>query len=236
MENQNATNDKKQLENMMHENEIFICTSINNETTNKMTAKLIEYVNKLKPVKPDIVKKYSTKIISPYDEWPEEQPVLEVHLQTPGGVISVAHSILTLLNMARAKGAIIKTINLSEASSAGSFIAVSGTKGYRYMSQTAMNAIHFGTRPSVATRDGELGRYKHQLDATTNILKNIYLQNTKLTQKEINKYYTYEGTGFLNAKQCLEKGICDYVITTDGQYVNNPALLQDITKLKGLSR
>lgn len=233
---ENATNDKKTLENMMHENTLFICTSIDEDTTNKMTAKLIEWVNKLKATNPEILAKNTATIISPYEIWPEDQPVLEVYLQTPGGSISVAQSILSLLKMARAKGAIIKTINLSNASSCGSLLAVSGTRGYRYMAEDAYNLIHYGSRGGSTERDGESKYLQQRMDRFTNMLKNIYLENTKLTLKEINKYFTCEGSGRLYAKTCLEKLVCDWVITNDGQYTNNPKLLKDIKNLKDLSR
>ena len=236
MENQNRQNDTKTQENMMQDNMIFMCTEITEETTNKMTAKLIEWVNKLKPAKAEILAKNTATIISPYNEWPENQPVLEVYLQTPGGVISVAKSIMSLFKMARAKGAIIKTINLSQAASCGSLLAVSGTKGYRYMAEDAYNLIHYGSRGGSSTRDGEAERVLQKNNEITNSLKKIYLDNTQLSLKEINKYFTFEDTGRLNAKACLEKGICDFVITSDGQYINNPKLIQSIKNLKDLSR
>ena len=236
MENQNRQNDTKTQENMMQDNMIFMCTEITEETTNKMTAKLIEWVNKLKPAKAEILAKNTATIISPYNEWPENQPVLEVYLQTPGGMISVAKSIMSLFKMARAKGTIIKTINLSAAASCGSLLAVSGTKGYRYMAEDAYNLIHYGSRGGSSTRDGEAERVLQKNNEITNSLKKIYLDNTQLSLKEINKYFTFEDTGRLNAKACLEKGICDFVITSDGQYINNPKLIQSIKNLKDLSR
>ena len=236
MENQKTSNDTKAQENMMQGNMIFMCTSINEETTNKMTAKLIEWVNKLKPAKAEVLAKNTATIISPYDEWPEDQPVLEVYLQTPGGTVSIAKSIMSLFKMARAKGAIIKTINLSAAASCGSLLAVSGTKGYRYMAEDAYNLIHYGSRGGASTRDGEAERMLQTNNEITNSLKKIYLDNTQLSLKEINKYFTFEDTGRLNAKACLEKGICDFVITSNGQYINDPKLIQSIKTLKYLSR
>lgn len=236
MENQKKPNDTKAQENTMFENMIFMCTEITEETTNKMTANLIEWVSKLKPAKAEILAKNTTTIISPYDEWPENQPVLEVYLQTPGGEIPVAQSIMSLFKMARAKGTIIKTINLSKAASCGSLLAVSGTKGYRYMAEDAYNLIHYGARGGTSTRDGEAERMLQRNNETTNILKKIYLDNTQLSLKEINKYFTFEGAGRLNAKACLEKGICDFVIKNNGQYTNDPKLIQSIKNLKELSR
>ena len=104
------------------------------------------------------------------------------------------------------------------------------------MAEDAYNLIHYGSRSGIVERDGESKYMQERADRFTNMLKNIYLENTNLTLKEINTYFKVEGSGRLYAKTCLEKGICDWVITKDGKYVNDPKLLKDIKHLKDLSR
>ena len=234
------------LENTMSNNNVYILTNINPETTNDLIAQLSLWVDKLQFRKP-LASPYTKKkkitdstiyvitsrqdqIYSPYEKMPDNRPVLNVYINSSGGKTSQMQSLLTLFNMASARGTIIKTYNLAHADSSASMIAVSGTRGYRYMSENAFNYIHFGRYTSDTSHTDEIETLMKDLKEFDNTSRNIYLNNTKLTTKELNKYYNSEGTGKLYAKECLEKELCDWIITNDGRFVNN------ITDLKSKKR
>lgn len=229
----------KDLENTMVGNNVYILTVITNETTNGLLIQLTQWVDKLPlknnlivPQKPDekditddtvyiIGKDNSYKSYTPYEAVPNNIPVLNVWINSGGGKISVMQSILTLFNMASAKGTIIKTYNIASASSSASMIAISGTPGYRYMAENAYNYIHFGRYSADTAHTDEIDILTNNLKIFDKTTRLMYLNNTKLTNKELTRYYNTEGAGRLYADQCLQKGLCDWVMTNDGRFVNN---------------
>jgi len=234
----------KDLENTMVDNNVYILTEINNETTNGLLIKLTQWVDKLPlknnlilPQKPEakditddtcyiIGSNKSYKTYTPYEAVPENIRVLNVWINSGGGKDNITQSVLSMFDIASAKGAIIKTYNLRQACSNASIIAVSGTPGYRYMAERAFNYIHFGNKNRQISHENELGFAIADLRHFVNEAKYLYLEKTKLTKKELNKYYNIEGSGTLSSRQCLEKGLCDWVITNDGRFVNNVAELK----------
>ena len=220
-----------ELKNAMVDNNIYILTTISPETTNELIAQLSHWVDVLpfpnhvernqQPTENDISRNYSKKIYSPYEMVPTSCPTINVYINSNGGKVLVMQSILTLFNMASAKGTIIKTYNLASASSSASMIAISGTLGYRYMAENAYNYIHFGRYSADTAHTDEIDILTNDLKTFDKTTRLMYLNNTKLTNKELTRYYNTEGAGRLYADQCLQKGLCDWVITNDGRFVNN---------------
>lgn len=233
-----------ELKNAMVDNNIYILTTISPETTNELIAQLSHwvdvlpfpnYVEKNQPttgndISEDEIRiisgKYSKKMYSPYEMVPTSCPTINVYINSNGGKTLVMQSILTLFNMASAKGTIIKTYNLASASSSASMIVISGTPGYRYMAENAYNYIHFGRYSADTAHTDEIDILTNDLKTFDKTTRLMYLNNTKLTNKELTRYYNTEGAGRLYADQCLQKGLCDWVITNDGRFVNNIAELK----------
>lgn len=211
----------KDLENTMVDNNVYLLTEITQETTNGLIIQLTQWVNAL----PITNKKIDRHIYSPYEEIPNNTPVLNIWINSCGGKNNVRESILTLCHIASAHGTIIKTYNLREASSNASIIAISGTKGYRYMSEQAFNFIHFGNTGQNVKHPNEIEYVTASFKRHGDESKNIYLRHTKLAEKELDKFQNQEGSGLLTAEQCLRKGLCDWVITNDGRFVNSVAEL-----------
>ncbi len=235
--------DKNELKNIMNKNMVYILTTINPETTNELIMQLSQWVDTIdittlkndthtlqkteEPITDSTVYIINDKkTYSPCEKIPQKTPVLNVYINSCGGKTLVMQSILTLFNIASAKGAIIKTYNLAHADSSASMIAISGTFGYRYMAENAYNTIHFGNISNGANHINEIEYSNQHIKDWYKQTQHIYLKNTRLVQKELNKYYNIEGSGVLNSKQCLEKGLCDWIITNDGRFVNNIADLK----------
>ncbi len=211
------------IKNTVIQNNIYITTAINNETCNSVIINLSQWIQDLP------FKEKNPLTFAPFTELPAGTPILNVYISSYGGDMDVAKSILSLLNIAKAKNVIVKTYNISNAHSGASMIAVSGTKGYRYMAHNASNGIHFGKHTETVSRLPELPLMLEDMNRVKQQMKDIYLENTKLTKKELTKFFTTEGSGTLNAVQCLTKGICDYVITPNG-WTNKPEDLKQITR------
>jgi len=237
----------KEIENTMVDNNVYISTEINQQTTNGLIAQLSQWVDKLpfktnnqtknihpseKDISDDTVYVIgdSYKIYTPYETIPNNIPVLNVWVNSCGGKTNQMQAILTLFHIATAKGAIVKTYNLRQASSCGSMIAISGTHGYRYMAQDAFHYIHYGSLSLTVAAETEQEFASRDFQQFGEETKNIYLNNTKLTKKELTKYYSKENSGLLLADKCLAKGVCDWVITNDGRFVNTVEELKQLTR------
>ena len=122
--------------------------------------------------------------------------------------------------MARANGSIVRTFNLAWAASAASIITISGTKGYRYMAEDALTYIHFGRTGVIAERQDEIEFKIRNITEHSKLLQKQYLQNTSVTQRELEQYFNVEASGQLGAKECLEKKICDWIVTNNGEYIS----------------
>lgn len=221
----------KDLENTMINNNLYIMTTINSETTMDALIKLTQWVDALpirknntivkpKKITDDTVYVIGAKIFSPYEAIPSNRTVLNVYINCNGGTNMMTDSILTLFNIASSKGTIIKTYNLNNASSNASRIAVSGTKGYRYMAQNAYNFIHYGNISVDVNRASDLEYLQKRPQRHLDLAKQTYKDNTKLTDEEINMFLSIENSGMLTAQECLEKGLCDWIITNDGRFIN----------------
>ena len=236
-------------ENSMKSNNVYIFTNIYEETTNNLIKSLSEWVQTKSMPKPTEEKtneqksqnlkkqipgtyvchrpqksgntKQSDTIIMPYDKWPENKPLLNVYINSSGGQVYTLLALLSLIHMAKANGTIVRTFNLAWAASAASILTISGTKGYRYMAEDASNYIHFGRAGVIAERQDEIEYKMKTISEHSKLLQKQYLENTSVTQQELDRYFTTEGSGHLNAKECLEKKICDWIITNSGKYVNH---------------
>ena len=226
-------------DNSMDGNNVYIFTSINDETTSSLIKALSKWVqtksmpkqienkkddkdqkNSNKKTNETEIIQPSKKIIMPYDKWPEDKPLLNIYVNSPGGTVYTMMAILTLIHMAKANGSIVRTFNLAWAASAASIITISGSKGYRYMAEDALTYIHFGRTGVIAERQDEIEFKIRNITEHSKVLQKQYLQNTGVTQKELDQYFNVEASGQLGAKECLEKRICDWIITNDGKYIS----------------
>lgn len=203
-----ATNND--FKNAIIDNNVYIRTYIGPETTSDVITGLTKLEQKISFDESLNL----TEIYTPTDFIPNQ--VVNVYISSNGGEDTTTFAILNLFDMIKAKGAIIRTYNLSYAASNAGVIAISGTQGYRYMASHAYNFIHFGKFTENMSRQSEIDIAFRDLKDSNQEFKDIYLANTRLSKKEINKYFEKEGSGKLYAKDCLAKGLCDWVITPNG--------------------
>lgn len=71
--------------------------------------------------------------------------MIEFHINSRGGDAALCLHILNLIELAKSRGIKVRTIVLDRAYSAGSIIAVGGTPGERYISDTGEYCLHYGT-------------------------------------------------------------------------------------------
>ncbi len=195
---------------------VFILDQINQNSTAELIGNLSNLVDDL-PF--GSIYTGGIKIENPYQISQDAHPVIDVYINSVGGWLSQAKSIMALLNLARAKGSIIRTTVLGMAASSASLIAIQGTPNFRIMYEQSYNMIHYGHSNIEVDRAGEVQLAAKKELEERKIFNAPYLKYTNLTQKELNKLHKTE-FGCISAQDCLNKNICDWVLTTDGLFIS----------------
>ncbi len=214
MARSNAINSSQAM-NYIIGNQVYILGDFEDEEMNEMIGELGNLVLKL-PQMP----KYNTsiKIESPYSIDDSQRPVIDFFIDSCGGYVHLLNDISTLINLAKYKGAIIRTTVLSSAYSCGSLLAIQGTPGYRIMAHDAQHLVHFGTNVVQVTTENEIPeRTRHMREGKRTMLSK-YKTHTKISDEELNKYKNCE-TGYINAKRCLRLEFCDWIIGENGELI-----------------
>jgi ATP-dependent protease ClpP protease subunit len=135
-------------------------------------------------------------------------------INSPGGSSFILNQISGLLSLAKLKGLSITTFVLGQAGSAASLIAVQGD--IRGISKDSSHFVHFGTVTNIIQKDSELDKYHIQNKDYRNRINNVYLNNCRglLTKKKLFEIQEDE-CGTLTAEQCIEYGLCDFIIEND---------------------
>lgn len=133
--------------------------------------------------------------------------MIEFHINSHGGDSELCLHIMHLIELAKAKGIKVRTINMDTAFSAGSIIAVAGTPGERYVAKTAEYCLHYGTHygwpehtPTQTERNAD---HKKRHFAR---LKGIYEKYCKIPDLE---EHLKDDSFFVTAQQALKWSLAD---------------------------
>lgn len=201
--------------NYVSDNKVFILDDFLSKTSNELIGNLSDMVFSLPQTS---LYQTDTQIISPYDITNDTHPIIDVFINSAGGDGKILDSIVALLGIAKSKGAIIRTTVLGRASSCGSLLAITGTKGYRVMYSQSYHMVHFGKHNARIEKEVEIELAAQYIQKSTANKTNMYLQHTNLTSKDLKKLQSHE-YGFLSAQECLDKGLCDWIITDFGNII-----------------
>lgn len=193
-------------------NQVYILGRFDSKEMNELIGELSNLILSMQQ-KP--IYQASTKIVSPYDIDDPERPVLDIFINSHGGEISVLNSLSTLLNIAKMRGAIIRTTVLSNAFSCGSALAIQGTPGYRIMGHDSQHMIHYGSRLIQITKEDELPIKTQQIKDFSDQFISKYKTYTSVPEEKLKKFLNCE-TGFINSNLCLRWKICDWIIGENG--------------------
>lgn len=206
--------DNKTKANFVRDNAVFLYDYLNRETSAEMIGDLARMVNEIHPAPKN---QNDTTIKSPYDI-SNQTPVIDVFINSYGGSIYFMNSIMTFLNIARSKGAIIRTTVTGFAASSASMIAIQGTKGFRIMYDASYHVVHYGNSTIDVSAAGEVDLAAKNEKRYRNHHKEIYKRFTNMTEKEINACMRTEHHVY-DAKECLEKNMCDWILTDAGLFI-----------------
>lgn len=206
--------DNKTKANYVKGNSIFLYDSLTRDTTAEIFGDIANMVNKIpQSQKPDS----NVVIESPYDI-NNSNAVIDIYINSSGGGVHTMNSILTFLNIARNRGAIIRTTVTGYAASCASIIAILGTPGYRIMYNSSYQVVHYGNSNIEVSANGEIDLAAKNEKRIRQDMINKYKTFTNLSSKEIHECMKTEHHAF-SAQDCLDKHMCDWILTDIGTFI-----------------
>lgn len=198
------------------DSQVYILGDFSLKEMNELTGNLGNYIFSL-PAHP--IYDTSAKISSPYNITDIKNPIIDIFIDSCGGTEYALQNLSTLLNIAKSRGAIIRTTVLARAYSAGSLLAIQGTPGFRIMAHDARHMIHFGCISMTATNPDDIEIRARQIAHQKKIIQEKYKKHTKIPTAEFEKMLRCE-SGYLTAAECLKMGLCDWIISEFGEITN----------------
>ena len=200
---------------MTNDNTIYVLGDFTLANMGAILGRLGTYIYNRMPTAP--IYTLDTKIESPYSiNNSDNRPVIDIFIDSPGGETRLLQDLTTLLNIAKLRGAIIRTTVLSCAFSCGSMLAIQGTPGFRIMAEHARHLVHFGSMRFGGSSETQLKSEEKNARSYKDFSQSLYSSYTKMPEKMIKKLCSAEGD-FLDTSQCLEHSLCDWIIGEHGQ-------------------
>lgn len=131
---------------------------------------------------------------------------IDLYINSCGGYLHLVNHLTELVEIAKAQDIVVRTIVPDIAFSAGSMLAITGTKGERYIGRRAEHLIHYGQLMSFETTEEQIDRFsKHK----KRLFKGNYEHYVKycsvpgLDQKMLDDGY------FVTAAEAIRWGMAD---------------------------
>lgn len=133
--------------------------------------------------------------------------VISIYINTPGGSVYDGLGLYDLMNFAKAKGFIIRTVNIGKACSMGSLLLMAGTKGYRESLPNCSVMVH-----EISTLEyGKTSEMKDQMKEMERLQKVVDSIITDCADPELIQL-SKKTDLWLDAKDSLKYKIIDKII------------------------
>lgn len=139
----------------------------------------------------------------------KKESTIEFYINSVGGYVNELYNLLSIIEIAKKDGIKIVTINMGNAYSCGSLLAVVGN--VRKMFKYATNLMHLGLAGASVTTLKQIERNSKHLNEHFNNIIDIYKKHTKMSEKDIRKNLE-DDDYYLNASECLKYGLVDEII------------------------
>ncbi len=128
-------------------------------------------------------------VIPKFDKMIEDQEskkdaYITVNIDSRGGYTNVLKSMLARFDDAKSKGITIETFVTGEAASCASLLAVSGSKGHRYINRDSEHLAHLGDAVFSSRTPLQLKRKADSVERHFNFVLNTYKKNCKIPNLE----------------------------------------------------
>lgn len=134
---------------------------------------------------------------------------IDLWINSMGGYAHLVMHMVELVELAKAKGVVVRTIVPNMAFSAGSVLAVTGTPGERYIARNAEHLIHYGQIASMESTPQQVERYGKWKDRYFKATVAHYKKYADIP--DIDKEMLDDGW-FIPAKDCLRFSLADKYI------------------------
>ena len=207
----------KETANFVRNGQVFILDSINTANTADLIADMTDLVTKL-PHRPATESRNYT-ITNPYILPGKSKPtVLDITINSNGGVCYPYQTISALISRAKSMGAIVRIMVGGIAASSASLLAIQGTPGFRIMYESSRHMIHWGTYPFTFDRESDVDKMADNIRDYKEKINEIYLQFTKIPARHLKQMMNSEAS-YLTAAECLKLNVCDWILCADGKFI-----------------
>lgn len=196
--------------NYIKNSSVYILNDLNANNTNHLIGTLHNVIEN------QIVKnkKKEFELATPYDI---KTGIIDIIINSYGGTEKAYLTIKNLLNIAKSKNIIIRTNVVGYAGGYSSLLALQGTPGFRIMNQDSyyyapiQEPNNFGYLKASNKQPTSAFSKDFQEE-----LSEEYKTNSAITQERIDEFFA---NGELGSKDCLNYGLCDWVLLNNGLWV-----------------
>lgn len=133
---------------------------------------------------------------------------IDLYINSFGGYRHLVFQLISLVELAKREGIVVRTIVPDIAYSAGSILAITGTPGERYIEKTAEHLIHYGSTGSMETTPEQVERNTIQKREGFKKIRQHYEKYTDIPSDELNLLMN-DDSAFINARKCIQWGLAD---------------------------
>lgn len=131
---------------------------------------------------------------------------IDLWINSYGGYRHLVFNIISLVELAKRSGVIVRTIVPDIAYSAGSILAVTGSPGERYIERTAEHLMHYGTTGSADETPEQVDRNYRQKKAA---FSKIYKHYEKYSNVPDLEQMMNDDAFYVPAVKCIKWGLAD---------------------------
>lgn len=144
------------------------------------------------------------------DKAKERDAFITIYINSNGGYTHELYNLLSLIELAHARGVGIVTVVMGRAYSCGSMLAIHGD--HRVMYKYSSHIIHLGRQGALdISTEKQIKRETTQMENHFNNIRKLYKEHTKLPAKELEEALT-DDSYFLTAEECVKYGLCDEIL------------------------
>lgn len=131
---------------------------------------------------------------------------IDLYVNSIGGYAHLCYHLVELVEMAKRNGVVVRTIVPDIAFSAGSMLAITGTKGERYIGRHAEHLVHYGQQASFESTPTQIERFTKFKERTFRTHVAHYKKYTEIPNLESEML---DDGFFVKASEAIKWGLAD---------------------------
>ncbi len=146
----------------------------------------------------------------------DPEKMVTIYLDCPGGAVSVGLTIISLIKMIQAHGAIVRTVCVGMAASMGAHILAAGTKGYRYVTDTSFGVMIHQVSGGMF---GKISDITPTYEQTIKINEKLARMLSEYTGQTYDKVFgDIQKDTWFTAQEAKDYGLIDHVISMSAPF------------------